>query len=193
VQQGVFLHYDRGDHPRLLDAQDPEPFGCNMAFRAELLRKYGLFRTDLGRTGSRLLAGEDTEMFCRLRAAGKPVCYVPDAVVRHPVEAKRLSLGYLVRWQFWGSFAQARAQSVYAGRTLGRVPLYIFRQLMTAGGKCLLYGVRGDRLASAYYLGKLSAGIGSLCGIWFGRSQTGSEKPSLPDKADPSVSPGSLI
>ena len=37
------------------------PYGANMAFRKNMFEKYGNFRVDLGRCGTKLLMGEDIE------------------------------------------------------------------------------------------------------------------------------------
>jgi glycosyltransferase involved in cell wall biosynthesis len=171
IQQGVFLHYDRGECCRLLDKGDPEPFGCNMAFHADLFRKYGLFRTDLGRTGGKLLAGEDTEMFSRLRGAGISLCYAPDAIVRHPVESRRLSVSYLTRWKFWAGYGEARMAISETRRTLGGAPVCMFGQLIAAGVKSLYYWLRRNAPASAYHLGRMSARTGFIYGSWSLRSE----------------------
>ena len=45
------------------------PYGTNMAFRKCMFEKYGTFRADLGRCGTMLLMGEDTEFGKRLISA----------------------------------------------------------------------------------------------------------------------------
>jgi glycosyltransferase involved in cell wall biosynthesis len=57
------------------------PFGTNMAFRRELFKKYGGFRTDLGPCPGSQIRGEDSEFSQRLLAAGERLRYEPSAVV----------------------------------------------------------------------------------------------------------------
>lgn len=161
VQHGVFLNYTLGSRCRLLHEGDPEPFGCNMAFHSSAFHEYGLFRTDLGRTGKRLLAGEDTEMFARLRKGGAKVLFVPDAVVNHPVEAQRLSLGYLFRWKYWAGYSAA-VSTASPGRR--GIPRYLNRQLATNCWQGLKFGVRGNLVGMVHHIGLVCAGLGAMRG-----------------------------
>jgi glycosyltransferase involved in cell wall biosynthesis len=75
------------------------PFGANMAFRRETFKTYGYFRTDLGRSGERLLVGEETEYSERLLQNGERLIYRPDAVVHHRVQQYQMTKRYLLdRW-----------------------------------------------------------------------------------------------
>ena len=69
------------------------PHGANMAFRRVMFDKYGGFRADLGRCGESLIGNEDTEFAGRLMAAGERLCYVPSAMVNHPVHQDRVKKG----------------------------------------------------------------------------------------------------
>jgi glycosyltransferase involved in cell wall biosynthesis len=82
------------------------PYGANMAFRRSMFEKYGGFRVDLGRCGSLLLSGEDTEFCNRLLAGSEHLCYVPSAVVHHPVPPDRLQKKYFNNW--WFEFGRGR-------------------------------------------------------------------------------------
>jgi glycosyltransferase involved in cell wall biosynthesis len=82
------------------------PYGTNMAFRKEMFDKHGMFRTDLGRCGSSLLMGEDTEFGNRLMSAGECLRYEPLAVVEHPVPQERLSKKWFRAW--WFGFGRTR-------------------------------------------------------------------------------------
>lgn len=73
------------------------PFLCNMAVRSQVLDEVGLFRQDLGPSGSNLVVGEETELIERIRLAGWTVMYLPDAKVRHLVSPERLEKRYIYR------------------------------------------------------------------------------------------------
>ncbi len=73
------------------------PGGGNMAVRREAVGRVGGFDPALGRTGAKLLAGEEKDLFARMRAAGDRIYYTPDARIRHIIPAHRLTLGYLAR------------------------------------------------------------------------------------------------
>jgi glycosyltransferase involved in cell wall biosynthesis len=75
--------------------------GGNAVIRRSVLAGVGLYRTDLGRTASRLLSCEDEDMFKRLLASGARGFYHPDLVIHHYVAPERVTKGYFRRWCFW--------------------------------------------------------------------------------------------
>jgi glucosyl-dolichyl phosphate glucuronosyltransferase len=89
--------FDRG-----MEAGDlsESPFGANMAFRKEVFDVCGGFRTDLGRIGTGMLSGEDSEFGRRVIAAGRRLRYEPTAVTHHPVEKDRVRQEYFLQWWF---------------------------------------------------------------------------------------------
>jgi glycosyltransferase involved in cell wall biosynthesis len=113
------VQFDQGDEQKSLDTA---PFGANMAFRKTIFDKYGAFRTDLGPSGKGQIRNEDTEFGERLLAAGERLCYVPSAVVNHPVQKERLQKKYFRSYYF----AHGRASARQAGQRLPiwRVPRY---------------------------------------------------------------------
>jgi glycosyltransferase involved in cell wall biosynthesis len=82
------------------------PYGANMAFRKDMFEKYGMFRTDLGRCGDKMLMGEDIEFGSRLMSAGECLHYEPYSVVEHPVPMERLSKKWFRAW--WYGFGCTR-------------------------------------------------------------------------------------
>lgn len=75
--------------------------GGNAVLTRAILNEVGLYNTQLGRTGTRLLAGEDDEMYQRLLAAGARGLYVPGLIIYHYIPAERLTKSYFRRWCFW--------------------------------------------------------------------------------------------
>jgi glucosyl-dolichyl phosphate glucuronosyltransferase len=116
--------FDLGDQECVLDKA---PYGANMAFRKIMFEKYGGFRTDLGRRGKSLIGNEDTEFCERLMAAGERLCYVPSAVVNHPVYQERLKKKYFR--SYW--FAHGRSMTRQAGQRISiwRAPRYCLEDL----------------------------------------------------------------
>lgn len=100
---GTLALFDLGEKPGELKRA---PYGTNMAFRASMFKKYGMFRVDLGRCGQSLLSGEDTEFGKRLMMAGEQLRYEPAAVVYHPVPVERLSEKHFRSW--WFAFGRTR-------------------------------------------------------------------------------------
>lgn len=87
-------HHDLGDRARVYPRYK-YPFGGNMGFRKELFENYGLFDTDLGRKGEKMNAGEEKELFQRLREHKKTIWYLPDALLYHRVNKDRLTVNYI--------------------------------------------------------------------------------------------------
>lgn len=108
--------------------------GGNAAIRRRVLDQVGLYSTDLGRTATRLLAGEDDDMFKRLLAAGARGFYRPDLVIYHFVPPERLRKQYFRRWCFWRGVSQGvldRRQPANVTYLLG-VPRYMIGKALRA-------------------------------------------------------------
>lgn len=73
------------------------PGGGNMALRRSAVERYGVFDPALGRTGAKLLAGEEKDLLRRMQAAGEEVWYVPGAQILHIIPRERMTLKYLAR------------------------------------------------------------------------------------------------
>lgn len=73
------------------------PAGGNMAIRRVVIEKHGAFDPELGRTGTKLLAGEEKDLFRRLKAAGEKIYYVPGAQILHIIPRSRLIREYFSR------------------------------------------------------------------------------------------------
>ena len=73
------------------------PGGGNMAMRRKLFTVVGGFNTALGRTGKRLLGGEESELFERIAKQEYRVYYTPRAVMYHIIPAEKLTRDYFTR------------------------------------------------------------------------------------------------
>lgn len=71
------------------------PFAGNMAYQKEVFDTYGLLKTDLGRKGSELLAGEEKEFYMRVRKHADQIYHVPSAKVYHRVWAHRMTKKFI--------------------------------------------------------------------------------------------------
>jgi len=85
------------------------PIGCNMSFRKDVFEKVGYFRSDLGRFGKRLLAGEEPEFSIRILKKNplSKIMYDPSAVVFHRVNRGRASFRYLFKRSFYEGVSKA--------------------------------------------------------------------------------------
>lgn len=126
---GPFVEFDRGSEAGPLN--EP-PLGANMAFRRDVFKKWGGFRTDLGPSGSTLLRNDDTEFGRRLLAAGERLRYEPSAVMRHPVPEYRTQKSYLLAWWFGKGCSDALESRIprQANWFRSRSSLVLFRRLL---------------------------------------------------------------
>lgn len=96
-------------HPRY-------PYGTNISYKADLFIKVGLFGTDLGRIGSKLLAGEETELCLRIEKTGYKIFYEPSAVVYHRVEPGKLTKSYIRKRAIWHGRSHALIELKHFGK-----------------------------------------------------------------------------
>lgn len=73
------------------------PAGGNMAMRRKCVEELGAFATNLGRTGSNPLGGEEKEIMYRFAAAGKEIYYTPTPAIYHYIPSSKLTDEYFVR------------------------------------------------------------------------------------------------
>ena len=111
-----------------------------MAFRRVAFEKYGLFRTDLGISGSRRrITGGDTEFGNRLLRGGEKIVYSPKAVVLHPVVQLRITKNYFLEYYFCLGRTNVRQERWPAESVLYfGVPRYLFRELLGNGAQWLV-------------------------------------------------------
>jgi len=92
---------DLGPEPVVISSTNGHSlYGANLAFRKTVFADVGLFATHLGRRGSMLFSGEDTDILIRLLHADKCVVYAPTAIVHHRIGPERMRMGYFRRWKF---------------------------------------------------------------------------------------------
>ena len=73
------------------------PGGGNMAMRREVFQTIGVFDTSLGRTGKRLIGGEESDLFERMEKYSMRCYYVPRAVMYHIIPEEKLTEEYFER------------------------------------------------------------------------------------------------
>jgi glycosyltransferase involved in cell wall biosynthesis len=118
------------------------PFGANMAFRTQVLRRYP-FDPFLGRVGAHLMSGDESDVIERMIRDGHSGVWVGSARVRHFIPATRLTTRYV--WEFH--------------RTSGQ---RAFRQLKPLTGYRMLFGA--PRWAHrGYWVASIQQFIYSLC------------------------------
>ena len=93
---GFVSAIDRGENVHAFPA-NKFPIGANMGVRREVIEKVGDFNTELGRTGNNLLAGEEKDLFNRIREAGYEILYFPNIGVKHCIPGKRTTKEFVMR------------------------------------------------------------------------------------------------
>lgn len=101
------------------------PGGGNMAIRRSVLDKIGYFNPQLGRTGNRLIGGEESDLFERMQQHGMHCYYVPKAVMYHIIGEEKLTKDYFCRLAFNTGISQKSRAELHS-----RVArLYIFEAM----------------------------------------------------------------
>lgn len=123
---------DMGD--RIIPFRRGYPIGGNMAFRREVFDAYGLFDTELGRTGDLLIGGEEKDIFGRIAAGGGGIYYVPGAVVDHIIPPSRLTPAHFKKMaRMCGVSERIRTRSVSTGAYLKALAAETFKWGATLG------------------------------------------------------------
>lgn len=112
---------DKGD--AVVPLKGRYPTGANMGFRRDVLLDVGAFNPELGRTGKKLLGGEEKDLFVRIVAAGGEIWYVPEARILHIIPESRLTRAYFSRVSRMIGLSErirtlGRSRAAYAGRLL---------------------------------------------------------------------------
>jgi glycosyltransferase involved in cell wall biosynthesis len=131
------------------------PIGANLAIVRSAIVSIGGWRTDLGKVNNSLIAGEDHEIFMRLRRHGLYAgFYDPSIIVRHYVPAARLTRRYFRRWFFWNGKTYALMLAdlypeVDMSRVprIGGVPRFLYRQGLAQAARWMKCVGRNDALA----------------------------------------------
>ena len=80
--------------------------------RREVFERIGMFDTSLGRTGKKLLGGEESDLFERMERAGMKCYYVPRAVMYHIIPAEKLTAEYFERLAYNIGISQRRRAEI---------------------------------------------------------------------------------
>ena len=96
------------------------PRGSNMSFRSTIFNRTGDFSTDLGRKKDILEGNEEKELFARIYKLGKPIRYLPQAIVYHTVPAYRTEKDYIRRQ----AIGFGRSEKIYRNRHGGLMKMY---------------------------------------------------------------------
>ena len=91
------------------------PGGGNMAMRRAVFEEVGMFNPSLGRTGKKLIGGEESDLFERMAERGMACYYVPRAVMYHIIPDSKLKADYFERLSYNTGVSQ-RVRAEMRGR-----------------------------------------------------------------------------
>ncbi len=160
---GAVVQFEQGDTLHEVEGF-PYPVGANMAFHKSAFDRYGRFRTDLGPVGRKPVHGEDWDFCQRLLTARERLLYVPTAIVKHPIDGKRISKSYYRWYYFWFGVRSVRCDETceravcYCG-----VPRYLFRKW---GQETLRWLVAVDPRRRFYYELQSYKALGVIWEFW---------------------------
>ena len=96
------------------------PYGVNMILRRDVMLQHGGFDEALGRHGLVLLSDEDVQLAWRLQDAGFSAVYDSRVVVRHSIQAKRLTPEWLITRLYWQGTSAVRTRLMLGQTALVR-------------------------------------------------------------------------
>lgn len=114
--------------------------GGNCAFRRRVFEIVGLYRTDLGRTATGLLGGEDNDYYERLLEAKLKGRHVPEFAIYHYIPTERMTRSYYRRWVFGRAISLSRLASTYQDKQLLGIPRWKFREALRRLGVWIFGG-----------------------------------------------------
>jgi glycosyltransferase involved in cell wall biosynthesis len=75
-------------------------WGANMIFRKDVFQKIGFFDSKLGRQKGKLLSCEEDKLIKKARLCCHYL-FLPEAEVLHVVESRRMTLNYIMKWNYY--------------------------------------------------------------------------------------------
>lgn len=167
---GVIGWIDGGDRVVAYDEAYPGILmGGNAVLTRAILKQVGLYMTSVSRTGKRLLAGEDEDMYRRLLAVGGRGVYLPDLIIYHFVPPERLTKPYFRRWCFWRGVSRGLLDKVQRSpevHLLG-VPRWLYGEAARGLARIGVRTVKRRREPSAHFSDELA--VWDLAGFLYGR------------------------
>jgi glycosyltransferase involved in cell wall biosynthesis len=107
---------------------------ANIAFRKSVFEEVGTFSPHLQRVKDHIGSMEDTEFLLRVCRSGKKGVYLPDMIVRAPVDVERLTKAYHRRWHTGHGHFYAVMNDPEWERSMFHllgVPSHLYRQTAT--------------------------------------------------------------
>jgi glucosyl-dolichyl phosphate glucuronosyltransferase len=128
--QQAIVNFELGDESKEIRFA---PMGANSAFRKQVFTRHGLFRLDLGVSGSQhTITCDDTEFGERLIRGGEKIMYSPSAIIYHPVDPQRATKEYFLSWYYYNGRSLTRTAGLPdEGVFYFGVPRWLYRELLS--------------------------------------------------------------
>jgi len=97
-------------------------WGANMIFKKNVFSKIGFFDSKLGRQKGKLLSCEEDKLIKKARVCCHYL-FLPEAEVLHMVQPKRMTLNYLIKWNYY----EGKSNTMLNGRKTMKTVYEILR------------------------------------------------------------------
>jgi glycosyltransferase involved in cell wall biosynthesis len=122
--QAFFVHLNYGDEKQNITDIHHEFFGKNFCVRKKLLNEFGGFDPKLGRSGDKLIAGEETLIYRRLIIENRKVLYFPEAEVGHRLKDREYTLENIKKLFSDSSYSMYHIPNMTSSKKLFGRPIY---------------------------------------------------------------------
>ncbi|VAW92743.1 hypothetical protein MNBD_GAMMA23-332 [hydrothermal vent metagenome] len=122
---------DYGDQRFVAKSIYQEFYGANFSIKVDILKSYGGFDTNLGRTADKLFIGEETEIFSKLLDEKRVVVYNPRIYVGHVIRSERKTKLYLTKYYKDIAESLAYLSVKKMKKSLLGIPLYKYKEFVS--------------------------------------------------------------
>ena len=123
-----FGHYvSIGNAPNKYADFTPGIWSANMVLKKELVEAVGNFNTQVGRKGGKLLAREDVDLVNRAKEKGCKILFLPKARVYHKVKSERMTIPYILRWEYY----MGKTQKILYGHNYSKTFFRVCKSLVS--------------------------------------------------------------
>lgn len=161
-----------GDATIRLSLQKNIPLGAHMGFRRDVFGQFGMFRTDVGLTGDKLMPGAEYELFNRLLRNNIDFwIYVGESVVYHPLKEEQAKKQYFRKRLMGVGRVTYRMHKFEAKKTLFGLPLYLPANVVKNYVRSLKYKLLGKPVESFFYETEAYLNFGCIREHFSGKQQ----------------------
>jgi len=133
-------------------SKDLIPLGANMAFNRNVFTQNGLFSTDLGLKGEKLMPGSEYEFCQRISTNGiDDWLYLGKAKVYHPIKKEQVRKNYFRKRLFGVGRVTYKLHPFKSKKTVLGLPLYMLEFILSNILKSIKYKIQSKEIESFYY------------------------------------------